>query len=147
MVQKHVVADFIKRHHLKYHRLQQNKKKSKEAFREKLVKRHAALCEKLVQTGAKEFCYKLKLGYYKPNQQLNVDQSPLTFTIKCKKTNNILENNENVWVNQPTSDAGKRFCSLTFVLVQTEHSHRLSLFLEAKENKYHWLKKKHGTLM
>ena len=109
MVKKHVVADFIKRHHLKYHRLQQNKKKSKEAFREKLVKRHAALCEKLVQTGAKEFCYKLKLGYYKPNQRLNVDQSPLTFTIECKKTYNILEKDENVWVNQPTSDAGKCF--------------------------------------
>ena len=141
------MTDFIKRRHLKYHRLQQNKKKSKEAFREKLVKWHAALCEKLVQTGAKESCYEVKWGYYKPNQRLNVDQSPLTFTIECKKTYNILEKDENVWVNQPTSDAGKCFSPLTFVLVQTEHSHRLSLFLEAKENKYHWLKKKHGTLM
>ena len=43
------------------------------------------------------------------------------------------------------SDAGKRFCSLTFVLVQTEHSHRLSLFLEAKENKYHWFQRNAWT--
>ena len=31
---------------------------------------------------------------------------------KCKKTYNIPEKCEKVWVKQPTSDAGKRFCLL-----------------------------------
>ena len=34
--------------------VQRNKKKSKEAFREKFVKWHAPLSERLVRTGAKE---------------------------------------------------------------------------------------------
>ena len=38
VVKKHVVTNLIKRHHLKYHRVQRNKKKYKEVFCEKLVK-------------------------------------------------------------------------------------------------------------
>ena len=86
MVKKHVVKSFIKRHHLKYFRVQWNKNKSKEAFRVKLVKWHETLCERLVCTGAKESCYEEKWGYYKPHQRLNVYQSPLSFAIECKKT-------------------------------------------------------------
>ena len=58
VVKKHVVTHLIKRHHLKYHRVQRNKKKSKEVFCEKLVKWHAALRERLVRTGAKEWSKK-----------------------------------------------------------------------------------------
>ena len=59
---------------------------------------------------------------------------------------NIPEKDEKVYVNQPTSDAGKRFVHWTFVLLQMEHSHRLPLFSEAKESEWQRLKKKHGTL-
>ena len=49
VVKKHVVTNFIKRYHLKCRRVQRNKKKSKEAFREKLVKWHATLREGVVR--------------------------------------------------------------------------------------------------
>ena len=49
MVKKYVVTNFIKRYHLKCRRVQRNKKKSKEAFREKLVKWHATLREGVVR--------------------------------------------------------------------------------------------------
>ena len=49
-----MVTNFIERQHLKYQRVQLNKKKSKKAFHKKLVKWHATLCERLVCTGAKE---------------------------------------------------------------------------------------------
>ena len=61
---------------------------------------------------AKESCYEEKWGDYKPHQRLNIDQSPLPFAIECKKTYDIPDKDEKVWVNQPTPDAGKRFCSL-----------------------------------
>ena len=38
IVRKHVVANFIRRHHLKYRRVQRNRGAPKEAFREKLQK-------------------------------------------------------------------------------------------------------------
>ena len=53
---------------------------------------------------------------------------------------NIPEKDEKVCVNQPTSDAGKRFVHWTFVLLQMEHSHRLPLFSEAKESEWQRLK-------
>ena len=66
VAKKHVVTDFIKRHHLKYRRVKRNKKKSKETFCKKIVKWHATLHERLVRTGTKESCYEEKWGYYKP---------------------------------------------------------------------------------
>ena len=98
-MKKHVVTNFIKRHLLKYRGVQRNKKKSKEAFREKRVNWHAILREGLVRTGAKESCYKEKWGYYKPHQRLNIDQPLLPFAIECKKTYDIPENDEKLWVN------------------------------------------------
>ena len=85
VVKKRVVTNFIKRHHLKYRRVQRNKKRSKEALREKLVKWHATLRERLVRTGAKESYYEEKWGYYKPHQRLNINLSPLPFAIEFKK--------------------------------------------------------------
>ena len=49
VVKKHVVTNFIERHHLKCRRVQRNKKKSTEVFREKLVKWHATLRERVVR--------------------------------------------------------------------------------------------------
>ena len=69
------------------------------------MKCHATLRERLVRTGAKESCYEEKWGHY--------SQSPLTFAIECKNTYDVPEKDEKVWENQPTSDAGKRFCSLS----------------------------------
>ena len=60
VVKKHVVTDFIKRNHLKYRRVQQNRKKSKETSHEKLLKWHTTLREGLVRTGAKQSYYEEK---------------------------------------------------------------------------------------
>ena len=83
---KHVIATFIRRHHLKYRRVQRNKNQSKEAYREKLQKWHYTLRERLVRTGSTSKDYDTKWGYYQPKQRLNVDQSPLPFATECKKT-------------------------------------------------------------
>ena len=80
-MKKHVVINFVKRHYLKYRRLQRNKKKSKEEFLEKLVKWYATLRERLVRTGAKKSCYEEKWGCYNHHQRLNIDQSLLAFVI------------------------------------------------------------------
>ena len=50
-IKKHVVVTFIKRNKLKYRRTQRNKKQEKEHFREKMVKLHASLRERLIRTG------------------------------------------------------------------------------------------------
>ena len=114
VVKKHVLKSFIKRHHLKYFRAQWNKKKSKEAFRVKLVKWHETLCERLVCTGGKESCYEEKWGYYKPYQRLNVYQSPLPFAIECKKT------------------AGERFCSLNTWFIPDGTQPRIAVIFRSK---------------
>ena len=65
---------------------------------------------------------------------------------KCKKTYNIPEKCEKVWVKQPTSDAGKRFCLLNICFSSDGTRLGLPLFSEAKESKYWGLKKIPGTL-
>ena len=86
VVKKHVVVTFIRRNRLKYRRIQRNKKQSKEAFREELVKWHGTLRERLIRTGNGNNNYDKKWGYFKPSQRLNVDQWPLPFSYECRKT-------------------------------------------------------------
>ena len=84
-IKKHVVVIFIKRNKLKY-RIQRNKKQEKEHFREKMVKWHASLRERLIRTGQSNAQYDQKWGCFKPSQRCNVDQSPLPFSYECRKT-------------------------------------------------------------
>ena len=98
-VKKHVIVNFIERYDLKLRRIQQRKKKSKEAFRDSLTK-----C--LIKTGSGEN-YNPVYGGYAPTQRYNVDQSPLPCAIYTKRTYKCIEpkNKENryniVWVSQP----------------------------------------------
>lgn len=105
-VKKHVIVNFIERYDLKLRRIQQRKKKSKEAFRDSLMKWLSTLRERLIKTGSGEN-YNPVSGGYAPNQRYNVDQSPLPCAIYTKRTYKCIEpkNKENryniVWVSQP----------------------------------------------
>ena len=116
-IRKHVVVNFIKRHHLKLRRTQRNKKVPKESLRADLQKWHATTRERLICTGSNDD-YHPKWGRFLPKQRFNVDQSPLPFAIDVKKTYEQIirgdkENRNNrVWVCQPFSGADKRQCSL-----------------------------------
>ena len=103
---------------------------------------HATLRERLVHTGAKESYYEEKWGYYKPNQQLNVDQSPLPFAIEYKKAYDIPEKDEKVWVNQPKSDAGKRFCSLNICFSPGETKPRVAVIFRGEGKRIYAVEKK-----
>ena len=110
-IKKHVVVIFIKRNKLKY-RIQRNKKQEKEHFREKMVKWHASLRERLIRTGQSNAQYDQKWGYFKPSQRYNVDQSPLSFSYECRKTHESPEADKKVGVSQSNANSGKRFCTL-----------------------------------
>ena len=98
-IMKQVVVTFIKRNKLKYRRIQRNKKQEKERFREKMVKWHASLRERLIRTGQSNAQYDQKWGYFKPSQRYNVDQSPLPFSCECRKTYESPETDKKVWVS------------------------------------------------
>ena len=103
---------------------------------------HATLRERLVHTGAIESYYKEKWGYYKPSQQLNFDQSPLPFAIEYKKTYDIPQKDEKVWVNQPKSDAGKRFYSLNICFSPDETKPRVAVIFRGEGKRISAVEKK-----
>ena len=84
-VKKHVIVNFIKRNHLKLHRVQRRKKKPKDVFRESMMKCRSTLRERLAKTGKRE-SYNPTYGGFMPSQRYNVDQSLLPFAFNTKKT-------------------------------------------------------------
>ena len=83
--------------------------------------------ERLVRTSSTSKDYDTKWGDYQPKQRLNVDQSLLPFATEYKKTYEIPEKDKKVWVNQPTSDTGKRFCSLNICFQPVGEQPRISV--------------------
>ena len=71
-----------------------------------MVKWHASLRERLIQTGQINAQYDQKRGYFKQSQQYNVDQSPLPFSYECRKTYESPETDKNVWVSQSNANSG-----------------------------------------
>ena len=113
-VRKHVITNFIKRNNVRMRTRQRNRKRSKESFRNDLMKWHATTRERLVRTGATEN-YDEKWGRFKPCQRFNVDQSPLPFAVDTKRTYEIVEPGSRyhkVWIAQPGSGLDKRQCTL-----------------------------------
>jgi len=115
IVRKHVITAFIKRHGIRMRARQRNRKQSKEAFRNDLMKWHGTTRERLVKTG-KDDQYDQKWGRFVPTQRFNVDQSPLPFAVETKRTYEIVEKNQSqnhkVWISQPGSGLDKRQCTL-----------------------------------
>ena len=71
-----------------------------------MVKWHASLRERLIQTGQINAQYDQKRGYFKQSQQYNVDQSPLPFSYECRNTYESPETDKNVWVSQSNANSG-----------------------------------------
>ena len=115
-VKRRIITTFIRRNHLKYRRIQKNKKQSKEDFREKLIKWNTTLRERLIRTGKDGAQYDENWGYLKPKQRLNVDQSSLHFSYEYKKIYEAPQKDQKVWVSQSNANSGKRFCSLNICL-------------------------------
>ena len=59
-------------------------------------------------------------------------QSLLRFPIEVKKTYEIPGKDKKVWVNQPTFDAGKRFCSLNIYFRPEGEQPRVSVIFSGK---------------
>ena len=132
VVRKRVITTFIKRNNLKYRRVQRNKNESKEAYREKIQKLRSTMRERLIRTGSSSPSYDPTWSYFKHSQRFNVDQSPLPFTIVVKKTYEIPEKDKKVWVNQPISDARKRFCSLNICFRSEGEQPRVSTIFQGQ---------------
>ena len=69
---------------------QGNKKKSKESYRDSLMKWHATTRERLIRCGRNE-SYDEKWGRFTPEQRFNVDQSPLPFALNSKRTYELVK--------------------------------------------------------
>ena len=65
---------------------QRNKKKSKSQKVPELKKWHATYREKCIRTNFEDPSYDEKWGNFKPEERINVDQIPLPFVVKSKKT-------------------------------------------------------------
>ena len=117
-LKQHVIANFIKRYHLKRRKIQRNKRLAKEHYRKLIEKWHATLRERGIRTGAAQADYDVKWGRYLPHQRLNVDQSPLPFaretTMTYEEIHSRAEGNreKRIWTAQPNTGDSKRFCTL-----------------------------------
>jgi len=81
IVRKHFITAFIKRHGIRMRARQRNRKQSKEAFRNDLMKWHGTTRERLVKTG-KDDQYDQKWGRFVPTQRFNVDNRPCPLPLK-----------------------------------------------------------------
>ncbi len=102
-----------------------------------MQKWHATTRERLIRTGFQDD-YDAKWGKFRPEQRLNVDQSPLPFAMDVKKTYEMVEpkNPENryhkVWISQPQSGLDKRQCTLQLCLRPTGQQPRLAVIFRGK---------------
>ena len=83
IIRKHVFVNFLKKFNIRMRAKQRNKKKSKESYRDSLMKWHATTRERLIRCGRNE-SYDEKWGRFTPEQRFNVDQSPLPFAFNSK---------------------------------------------------------------
>ena len=85
-IKKHVIVRFLQKYQIRMRAKQRNKKKPKQQKIPDLQKWHATYREKCIRTGFNEPSYGSKWGKYKPQERINVDQSPLPFVVNSKKT-------------------------------------------------------------
>ncbi|MEO0683927.1 MAG: hypothetical protein AAFY76_02490 [Cyanobacteria bacterium J06649_11] len=134
-VRKHVITAFIKRNRVRMRTRQRNRRESKEAYRNDLMKWHGTTRERLVKTG-KDDQYDPKWGRFVPKQRFNVDQSPLPFAVETKRTYEIIEKkqskNHKVWISQPGSGLDKRQCTLQVCFRPTGEQPRIAVIFRGK---------------
>ena len=113
---------------------QRNRKQSKEAFGEGLIKWHGMTRERLIRSG-KDGSYDKKWGRFLPTQRYNVDQSPLPFAFNTKRTYEMIKKGDRyhkVWISQPGSGLGKRQCTLQVCFRPVGKQPKLAIIFRGK---------------
>ena len=133
-IRRHVVVNFLKRFNIRMRAKQRNRKQPKGAYREALIKWHSTTRERLVRTGFEDK-YDDKWGRFRPEQRMNVDQSPMPFAMNPKRTYELIEENgryHKVWIAQPGSGLEKRQCTLQICFNPTGIQPRLAIIFRGK---------------
>ena len=135
-IKKHVIVRFLQKYQIRMRAKQRNKKKSKSQKVSELEKWHATYREKCIQTNFEDPSYDEKLGNFKPDERINVDQSPLPFVVNSKKTYEFIPPGEgashNTWISQPGSGLDKRQCSLQVAFRYKGEQPRLAVIFRGK---------------
>ena len=84
-IKKHVILRFLQNYQIRMRAKQRNKKSKSQKVPE-LKKWHATYREKCIRTNFEDPSYDEKWGNFKPDERINVDQSPLPFVVNSKKT-------------------------------------------------------------
>ena len=88
-IKNHVIVYFLQRYQIRMRSKQRKKKQPKKEKIPKLMKWHAIFSEKIIHTGAQDPPYDQKRGRNKPVERLSIDQSPLQFVVRGKRTNAV----------------------------------------------------------
>ena len=75
IIKKHVITAFLRRYNVRMRSCQRNRSKSKEAYRDGLMKWHSVTREQFIRTGGSLEIYYPKWGCFKPSERFNVDQT------------------------------------------------------------------------
>ena len=115
---------------------QRNKKKPKVEKVPDLQKWHATFREKCIRTGKGLPGYEEKYGRFKPEERLNVDQSPLPFVVHGNRTYEFIPEGQgsthNTHISQPGSGLEKRQCTLQIVFRCKGKQPRLSIIFRGQ---------------
>ena len=115
-IKQYVIVTFLQRYQIKMGSKQRNKKKPKGEKVPALMKWHATFREKCIHSGMTEPGCNTKWGRYKPEERLNIDQSPLPFVVHRKRTYEYIPSGEgathNTWIAQPSAGLEKGQCTL-----------------------------------
>ena len=135
-IKKHVIVRFLQKYQIRMRAKQRNKKKSKSQKVPELKKWHATYREECIRTNFEDPSYDQKWGNFKPDERINVDQSPLPFVVNSKKTHEFITPGEgashNTWISQPGSGLDKRQCSLQVAFRYKGEQPRLAVIFRGK---------------
>ena len=127
-IKKHVIVRFLQKYQIRMRAKQRNKKKSKSQKVPEL--------KKCIRTNFEDSSCDEKWGNFKPDERINVDQSPLPFVVNSKKTYEFIPPGEgvshNTWISQPGSGLDKRQCSLQVAFRYKGEQPRLAVIFRGK---------------
>lgn len=133
-IKRHVIVNFLRRYNIRMRAKQRNRKQPKGAYREALINWHSTTRERLIRTGFEDE-YDAKWGRFKPEQRINVDQSPMPFAMNPKRTYELVEENgryHKVWIAQPGNGLEKRQCTLQVCFNPAGDQPRLAIIFRGK---------------
>jgi len=129
----------LQKYQIRMRAKQRNKKKPKQQKIPDLQKWHATYREKYIRTSCNGPSYDPKWGKYKPEERINVDQSPLPFVVNLKKTYEYIPPGQgashNTWISQPGSGLDKRQCSLQVTFRVQGDQPKLAIIFRGKRKR------------